>query len=156
MADLIIYKLTPNTDSGETVWTPFLYSFSAETDFMINPENLDAEICGVGPLLNQYGDAHSRLQAQVERHKRDLEFVYSKLYLDKREELMNAGDKAPDAVVKAHVVTDTEYQEASNMYVDSQRYAILAEGWWKSIMKKADLIQALAYKLNSEIKRGAF
>lgn len=156
MAEIIIEQLVKNEETGESVWTPYVFTVSAETDFLIDPEDLDAEICGVGPLLNQYGDMHSRLQAQSERYKRKLEEVYSQLYLDQRSSLMEAGDKAPDAVVKAKVYVMQEYKDAVSKYVDTQRNAIRADGWWKSIMKKADLVQALAYKINSEIKRGAY
>jgi len=156
MSEIIIEHLVPNEDTGEAVWTPYLYSIPAETDFIIDPEDLDAEICGVGPLLNKYGDMHSKLQAQVERYKRAVDEVYSKLYLFKRTELTNAGDKAPDAVVRAHVLQMQEYKDIAAQLVETQRHAIRADGWWKSAMKKADLVQALAYKISSEIKRSAY
>jgi uncharacterized protein YciI len=156
MAEIIIDQLVPNEETGEAVWTPFIFTVSAETDFVIDPENLDGEICGIGPLLNQYGDMHSKLQAQSERHKRNLEAVSARLFLSKKQELTDAGEKAPIDVIKAHVTNDPEYQAAVDQYVETQRNAIRADGWWKSVLKKADLVQALAYKINSEIKRGAY
>lgn len=155
MEDIIVEHLV-NTEDGESVWTPYRYSFSPETDFQIDPDNLDAEICNVGPLLNKYGDIHSRLQAQAERHKRDLEEVSSRVYLHVKANLLASGDKATEATVRAEVTISDEYRDAVATYVETQRNAIRADGWWKSILKKADLVQALAYKVGSEIKRGAY
>jgi hypothetical protein len=156
VADIIIEHLELNEETGEAVWTPYKYSFSPDEDFQIDPDNLDAEICNVGPLLNKYGDIHSRLQAQAERHKRDLETVSSEVYLRVKTKLLAAGDKATEATVKAEVTISPEYRDAVARYVETQRYAVRADGWWKSILKKSDLVQALAYKIGSEIKRGAY
>jgi hypothetical protein len=156
MAELIIEQLVTDTATGESVWTPYVFTFSAETDFLIDTENLDGEICGMGPLLNQYGEAHSKLQAQLERHKRELEQVSSALYILYRAKLLKEGEKATEGIIKAHITVADEYQVATAKYVETMKHATRAEGWWKAVLKKADLTQALAYKLSSEIKRGAY
>jgi len=156
MDELIIEHLIVDKDTGESVWTPYRYPFSPETDFAIDPENLDGEICSVGMLMHKYGDAHSRLQAQAERHKRDVETVYAELLLRYREAILGAGEKATVDVLKSNIITDDQYKETVATYINTLRNYNLADAWWKNVMKKADLLQSLAYKLGSEIKRGAF
>jgi len=156
MDELLIEHLVVDEKSGEPVWTPYRYSFSPETDFSIDPENLDGEICGVGMLIHKYGDAHSRLQAQAERHKRDVETVYAELLLSYRTVLLNQGEKTTVELLKSHIITDDQYRAVVAAYINTLRYYNLADAWWKNILKKADLLQSLAYKLGSEIKRGAF
>jgi hypothetical protein len=154
LKELVIEQLV-NTEGGESVWTPYIHSFSPETDFNINQDNLDGEICQVGIILIRYGEAHSLLVAQAERHKRLVEQIHAELYLAYRGELATKGEKTTAEVLRSHVIINPSYQEALKNWISTQRDMNLAEAWWKNAQKKADLLQTLAYKLSSEIKRGA-
>jgi hypothetical protein len=155
MDSLLIEQLTPNED-GTLSWVVFEHQFDTEADFIIDPENLDGEICKMGKLLLRYGDAHSLLEAQMERHKKEMEFVYATYYLEYRKNLLAEGERAPDAVIKSHVTINSNYQAVTGKYIESCRYYNKVDAWWRTLLKKSDLMQALTYRQNSEIKRGAY
>jgi len=153
--NLIIEKLVPQEDKS-VQWVPYRYTFEPEKDFLIDPENLDGEICKVGQLMLQYGEARSLLDAQAERYKRDIERIHAHCYLEYRKVLLQEGERATNEVIKAHVVTNNHYQKAVQKYIEVSKQSNLAEGWWRMIQKKADLLQSIVYKQGAEIKRGAF
>jgi hypothetical protein len=152
MQEIIIERRGLDAQGNQT-WVPYKYTYNPESDFIIDPENLDGEMCKVGQLMIQYGEAKALLEAQMERHKKQMEFVYSKLFLDYKDK---PNTKTTDASIKANVTIDPEYQRVSDNYIESCRCYNTAESWYKTAHKKADLLQSLAYKWGAEVKRGAY
>lgn len=132
-------------------WTRVAQEVNLEADFKIDPDNLDVELCSLPSKMIQYGQIYSQLKSEVSRKEELVKFIYSSLALQIR-----STDKVTENTVKEKVTVDTQYQTALTEQNHSERNAILAESWWRSINKKADLIQSLVYRESSEIKRGAF
>jgi len=132
-------------------WTRVVQEVNLEVDFKINPDNLDGELCSLPQKMIQYGQIYSQLKSEVNRKEELAKFIYASLALKVR-----ATDKVTENAVKEKVTTDQQYQQALAEQNHSERNAILAESWWRSINKKADLIQSLVYRESSEIKRGAY
>jgi hypothetical protein len=155
MEELIIERLKQN-DENQLEWVPFKYEYHPQKDFLIDPDNLDGEICKIGQLMLQYGEAHSLLQAQMERHKKEVEYVYAKFYLEYRSALAKEGERATAETLKSYVTINEHYQTVIQKYIETCKEHNLADSWYKNICKKADLLQSLLFKQTSEIKRGAY
>jgi hypothetical protein len=132
-------------------WQKVAESYSVETDFRIDPDALDAEVCALPPLMIRYGQLYSILKSEVSRKEEYAKFIYANLALKTRET-----EKVTESTVKEKVTVDPQYRLALADLNLSEKNAIMAETWWRSINKKADLVQSLTYRESSEIKRGAF
>jgi len=134
-----------------SAWTRVAEEVNVETDFQINPDNLDAEVCGLPQKMITYGRLYSQLKSEVARKEERAKFIYSHIALGIRNT-----EKVTENNIKEKVICDTSYQQALAELNHSTRLAILTESWWRSINKKADLVQSLTYRESSEIKRGAY
>lgn len=132
-------------------WTRVAEKVSVETDFQIDPDLLDREICSLPNKLIHYGFLYAQLKSEVDRKGERVKFIYSHLALGIR-----STEKATENTVKEKVTVDTQYQTALAEYNHSLRNAALTESWYRSMNKKADLLQALTYRESSEIKRRAY
>ena len=132
-------------------WTRVAEEVNVETDFQINPENLDGEVCSLPQKLITYGRIYSQLKSEVARKEERVKFVYSHIALGIRNT-----EKITENAVKEKVTCDSTYQQALSEQNHSMRLAILTESWYRSLMKKADLIQSLIYRETQELKRGAY
>lgn len=153
--DIVIEHAVPQ-ENGEIVWQPYLYKVDAERDFLLDDEHIDDAVSTIGQLQVRYGEMYARLKGQLERKKQKLDQVSNALYLEYRKALLKEGEKATEAALKAHVVTDASYQRAVDEYTTTITSYNLAETWWKTAQKKADLLQSVIYMKNSEIKRSGF
>lgn len=137
-------------------WVPVSEEYDTEDDFRIDPENIDAEICRLPRLLIQYGELYAVLRAQMDRKEEYAKLVYATVAAKKRQEAAETGEKITEGSLKEFVTVSDLYQHALADQFFTKKNALLAENWWRSIQKKADLIQALTYRQNSEIKRAAY
>lgn len=133
-------------------WTRVGQDVKIEEDFKIDPDNLDGEICALPSKMIQYGQLHSQLKSEVSRKEEYVKFIYAQLAL----KIRGGEEKVTESTVKEKVTTDQIYQQALAEQNHSERNSLLAESWWRSINKKADLVQSLVYRESSEIKRGAY
>ena len=132
-------------------WTRSREEVNVETDFQIDSDNLDREICSLPQKMITYGRLYSQLKSEVARKEERAKFVYSHIALGIR-----STEKTTENSIKEKVTCDSTYQQALAELNHSSRLAILCESWWRSINKKADLVQSLVYRESSEIKRGAY
>lgn len=132
-------------------WNRVVQELDVETDFKIDPDDLDGELCALPRKMIAYGQLYSQLKSEVSRKEEHAKYVYSTKAISLR-----ATEKITENAVKEKATVDTEYRKALLELNNSERNAILAESWWRSINKKADLVQSLVYRESSEIKRGAF
>lgn len=132
-------------------WTRVAEEVGVETDFQIDPDNLDREICSLPQKMITYGRLYSQLKSEVARKEERAKYVYSHTALSLR-----SSEKSTENTIKEKVTCDSVYQQALAELNHSTRLAILTESWWRSINKKADLVQSLTYRESSEIKRGAY
>lgn len=136
-------------DGGQ--WRKKDEEYNVENDFKIDPDALDAEVCALPPLMIRYGQLYSILKSEVSRKEEHAKFAYASLALKIRET-----EKVTESTVKEKVTVDPQYRLALADLNLTEKNAILAETWWRSINKKADLVQSLTYRESSEIKRGAW
>lgn len=129
-------------------WVPKVRTFNTEEDFHLDENNVDGELCGVGQQLLYYGDAYSDLKAEVARKKETVDRYYAVLDARFRNEL----DKPTEGKIKSAIVNDPDYQQARNQELASTANLIKVETWYRSLNKKVDCLQALAYKQRRELQ----
>ena len=64
-----------------------------------------------------------------------------------------SGTKMTEGKLAEKVILDSIYQQALSELQIIRADALRAEHWWRSIVKKIDLVNALAYRQNAEIRR---
>lgn len=138
-------------DYKDGAWTRVAEEVNVETDFQIDSDNLDRELCALPQKMITYGRLYSQLKSEVARKEERAKFVYSHIALGIRN-----SEKSTENTIKEKVTCDSNYQNALAELNHSTKNAILTESWWRSINKKADLVQSLVYRESSEIKRGAY
>jgi hypothetical protein len=133
-------------------WVPESVSPTVEVDFAIDEARLEYEMCRLGHLLASYGNLAAELKAELIRKEEQLKRAYAISAQAIRAEHQGSGVKITDPAVKEKVEVGERYgnQQAGLQMV--RLYAIMAEAWFQSIKKKADLVIALAYKQGREIK----
>jgi len=133
-------------------WTRVGQEVDIANDFKIDPDNLNGELCALPAKMISYGQLHSQLKSEVSRKEEYVKFIYAQLALNIRGET----EKVTEGKIKEQVTINQQYQQALAELNHSSKNSLLAESWWRSINKKADLIQSLVYRESSEIKRGAY
>jgi hypothetical protein len=146
MPDLLIEIV----ENGE--WVPRARNFDTENDFRLDENNVDGELCKMGQQLLWYGDAYAELKAEAARKKEVTERVSAAL--DARHRA--AMDKPTEGKIRSAVLNDENYMNARNAELASTANLIRVETWYKSLNKKIDCLQALAYKQRIELKHTGY
>ena len=133
-----------------TDWQVRDVEFDPEEDFKIGVEDIDKEMIGLSSKLHFYGDLSTELRAQASRRKADIENVYNAKAIKIRS---SAREKKTDARVKEETYNSKEYKQAFYRYIEADRLSRKLEGWFRSLSKVADLLIAMCYKQNNELKR---
>ena len=133
-----------------TDWQIKEVELDPETDFTISPENIEVEMVRIASLLQYYGDLSSELRAQASRRKADIDNTYVEQALKER---AAATEKMTDARIKEKAYNTTEYKRACYQHIEADRLSRKIEGFYRSLSKVADLLIAICYKQNNELKR---
>jgi hypothetical protein len=138
---------------GKWVWKPQAEHFDTEADFSIDDGNLNPEICRMGQLLVRYGDLAAQMQANLKRKEENVKYIRDRVSGYMRSSAEAAGDKMTEGKLSEKVTVDASYQKALGELHIMRADALKAEHWWRSIIKKAELLNALAYRQGQEMKR---
>jgi len=149
---MYIERLRQQEDNA-WAWVPEIERFDLEADFSINEDDLSAEICRMGLLLVRYGTIAGEVSANLARKEEAASLVKSQLGGAFRSQAEVEGKKLSVEVVKDKVVSDPLYQQALRDLHILRGDAVKVDHWYRSCVKKADLLNALAFRQNSEIKR---
>lgn len=130
------------------VWVPEQKSFEVESAFSLDDNNIDAEICRMGQLLLEYGTIQADLITQAARKKTDIDYVGSLI----AQRLRASGEKLTESAIKERVTLTDDFRMAVMEYQAADGDAIKFTNYFKSLVKKADLIIALTYKVKAETR----
>lgn len=133
--------------NGETV------SLDTDADFQLDDAALDYEACRTGPMLARYADLAMDLKAQATRAKQNVEKVYASESFQLRTEYAKEGKKATEGLIKDGVFQSQAYIAALDTQAKAEAEAIKVDYFYKSMVKKADLVIALLYKQGREIAK---
>lgn len=140
-------------EDGQYVWKPYEYTLETEGDFHIEQELLDHEICRQGRLMLQYGDIASELEAMLKRKEEELKFAYAVVASKIRADAEKEGRKITENKVAEETSQDESYRQVLFTVHKCRADALKADKWWKTMVKKADLLNALAWRQGQEIRK---
>ena len=127
-------------------------SMDPETDFHIDENNLEGELCSEGRLLSFYGQLAADLKAQAVTFKSRLEVRDSQESIGIRLE----GNKITEGGIKERVVTSEDRREYLTKLINAERDFQKIENLFRSQQKKADCLIALTYKVRTELAKSAY
>lgn len=152
MESITVEYLT--TSNGEDLkWDKKIEYFDTPTDFSIDEDSLNTEICRIGQLMVKYGDLAARMNANLKRKEENVKYIHSKVASMRRSSAEATGEKMTEGKLSEYVTVDDLYQQALLELHIMRADALRADHWWRSITKKADMLNALAFRQNAEIKR---
>lgn len=140
-------------ENGEWVWSPQEESFDLKGDFDVDENNLVGEICRMGQLLVRYGSLTGDQQANLLRKEEGVKLVKASVSAAIRSTAEAEGKKLTENAISEQVVVSSNYQEALSELHVLRADAIKSDHWYRSMVKKADLLNALAFRQNAELKR---
>lgn len=140
-------------EGGEWKWKPFKEEFDLEADFAINEEGLNAEICRMGQLLVRYGNLDAEQRANLQRKEEHAKLVKANCSAAIRSEAETKGQKITVGEIEEKTIAHPIYQQALSELHILRADANKADHWWRAIIKKAELLNAAAFRQNAEIKR---
>jgi len=148
MKKIQVEEKTPNG------YQSIVWKVDPEKDFDIQETTLDYHLCNQGKILLKYGDLYAMLKSELARKEEQTKELYSKVAIVVRSEAEKEGVKLTEAKVSEKAITHPEYRKAVDALNDVRYRYHHAEGWWKTANQVASLLQSLAYKQGSEIKKG--
>lgn len=140
------------TDDG-WVWQAYQEMFDTENDFSMDSENINKDICRMGQLLVKYGTLAAEQGANLSRKEEHVKLTKASLSGAMRSQAETTGDKLTIPDLADKVTVHATYQQALSELHVLRADAVKADHWWRSILKKAELLNAMAYRQTAEIKR---
>lgn len=137
----------------EWVWHSFKQDFDTENDFSMDEGNVNKDICRMGQLLVKYGSLAAEQGANLSRKEENVKLVKASLSGALRSQAEVDGEKLTIPDLSDKVTVHVTYQQALSELHILRADAIKADHWWRSILKKAELLNAMAYRQTAEIKR---
>lgn len=134
-------------------WVPEPEQFDLEADFGIDEENLEREICRMGQILVRYGTIAGELQANLTRKEEYAKLIKAKVGGALRSQYETVGTRITEGKLADEVTAHVQYQEALTALHLLRAEAIQADHWYRSAIKKADMLNALAFRQNAELRR---
>lgn len=151
METMYVEKLTQV--KGEWVWKSQAEKFDLEKDFSMDEGNLNTEICRMGQLLVRYGSLAAEQGANLSRVEEQVKLTKASVSAALRSQAESNGTKITIPELADQVTLHQTYQTALSELHILRADALKAEHWWRSIVKKSDLLSAMAYRQSAEMRR---
>jgi len=149
--DKIIIERLKSTENG-MIWVSEVEEMDTEGDFAIDEMNIDKEICRMGKLLLRYGDVAAEMGAMLKRKEEEVKQFHAKWSAYHRSKAESGNTKITVAELNEKVINQKEYNTILfNLHL-CRADALKTDHWWRSIQKKADMLNALAFKQRAEYK----
>lgn len=139
--------------NGEWQWESQQENFDTQSDFSIDEGNLNMDICRIGQQLVRYGSLAAEQQANLKRKEEHVKLVRAQVAGAIRSQSEATGSKMTENKLEEQVTVHPSYQQALGALHILRADAIKAEHYWRSIVKKADMLNALAFRQTAELKR---
>lgn len=124
-----------------------------EGDFAINEDQIEREICRMGQLMARYGELAAVQEANLKRLEEKAKYVAAQLSGAIRSTAEKSGQKTTEGKILEELTQQPEYQSVLAILHTLRADAIKADHWWRAIIKKADLLNALCYRQSAEFRR---
>lgn len=114
-----------------------------QQDLRIDKDDLDVEAIIQPSRFHHAGEGHAYAVSRRDKAKHDLEVTTAVLDKDVRDQMSSDGEKITEALVKAQVVREQEYQRAYREYLaaclDADRWEALKNAY----RHRADMVKGL-------------
>ena len=134
------------------VWEPEYVTPDIAFDLNINETDVMPDLARQPGIVSFYAELAGDLNAEVKRKEAQLEKVKLQLQALRRIELDSAGTRATQAVLDEGIVEREEYQRGVEAVAMARFYYVRAQSWFKGVEQKKDLMVAMAYRQNAEMK----
>lgn len=153
METMYVERLSQVEGEKEWLWKPFLETFDLEKDFAMSESELNADICKVGQLLVRYGTVAAEQNANLKRKEEAAKLAQANVSGAIRSQAEASGAKLTEAKLSEQVTVHPNYQQALSELHILRADSLKADHWWRAIVKKADLLNAMAFRQTAELKR---
>ncbi len=137
----------------EWVWKPFQEMFDTENDFSMDEGGVNKDICRMGQLLVKYGTLAAEQSANLARKEEHVKLTRASLSGALKSQAEVDGTKLTIPDLADAVTIHPTYQQALSELHILRADTLKADHWWRAILKKAELLNAMAYRQTAEIKR---
>lgn len=151
MPEIVVIEEIGKEDD-QLVWVPQAIEVELGDDFEVNDTDLSAELCRLGPLMLKYGELSAKLRAQQKRKEEQLKTEEARCSHALRQAAQANNEKTTEAKLAEQVRINPNVQNLLHQLDMSRNDAMRADHWWRSMAKKADLVQSLVYQSRAEIK----
>jgi hypothetical protein len=155
MTTIVVERLGQDK-AGTWVWVPETIELDVEGDFSIEELELNQEICRMGKLLVKYGELAADLGAELKRKEEYIKLVRAQVGAAIRSKAEADGTKLTEGKLADEVILHNAYQAALAQLHILRASAIKVDSFWRSASKKADLLNALAFRQNAEIRKAGY
>lgn len=137
---------------GQWKWVPMAEEFDLQADFAISESELNSDVCRMGQLMVRYGGIAAEQDANLSRKEEYAKLVFAQVSQAHRSQMEATGGKPTADKIKDIATADPNYQQALSELHILRADAVKADHWWRSIVQKAELVRALMFRQNSEMK----
>jgi hypothetical protein len=152
--ELMAVPISPVGDTStpqvEYKWRMSPRELHVETDFTIDDQDLDAELCRMGQLIACYGEVQAAVKASLARREEAAEQAYASAFLKQSQ----VTPKPTVDACKAQATLDPTVMQANQEKIQWEEQALKIDNLFKGLLRKCDCLTALTYKMKAEYQRG--
>jgi hypothetical protein len=127
-----------------------------ERDFSIEETQLSKNMSLSGGLLARYAELAADLRAEVARKEAELKFFDSNLELKIRSKASEDNMKLTESGVNAIKTSNPDRFKLVTDLIESESNRDKLENLFRALLKKVDLVIALAYKQRAEVQKSGW
>ena len=128
-------------------------ALDTEGDFLLDDNALNYEASRMGKLLMSYGNLAMDMKAQAMRARQTAERTYALESFRLRTQYAQAKQKYTEGMIKDQVIQIQSYISSMEAQTKAEAEAMKVDYFYKSLLKKNDLLISLVYKEGREISR---
>lgn len=121
-------------------------------DIYIDPSNVQGEYLTIAPLLGTYSERYVEFDKQHERLKALLERVTAARYLEIRDEMLDAGAKPTEEMLKNKVKADEMVFTLRNWVITAEAAANIAKVRAEALRCKRDSLVSYGAMIRAELQ----
>lgn len=145
-------KLSYDEEAKQYSWVSEQVTPEIEKDVAVNEYAVVSEMARQPGLVAFYGELAGELRAEVQRKEQEVERVKLHLQSLRRTEMDAENKRATKDALEEYVIQRVEYQTAVAAVGMSRLYSNRAQSWYRAIEQKKDLLVAMTYRQNAEMK----
>lgn len=155
MQEVWVEKIREVEVEGDTSlqWVPEKIEFDLQKDLAINENDIVSEMVKQAHLAATYGTVAAELRTQLSRKEDFLKRVHGFLGQQFRKDAETKKERMTDKKVDELVYNSDDYQDALADLQMTRLNCLKTENWYRAVTSKKDLLVAISYRQNTEMKQ---